>query len=79
MSRSFRRSPYIGPASWNSDKRWKRSWHGEARAAIRVALRHFDADKDFLPHHREVSDVWESCKETKARFDSREHPKLMRK
>ena len=79
MSRSFRHSPYIGVAACSSDKLWMRSWHGEVRAANRVAMRHFNADEDFLPHFRQVSDVWESCKEGKKRFDPCEHPELMRK
>ena len=79
MSRSFRRSPFIGLASWNSDKPWKRNWHREFRAAVRTAMHDFDPLDDFLPHDREVSDTWESCKETKVRFDPTERPELMRK
>ncbi len=79
MSRSFRRSRFCGITCANSDKPWKRSWHGEMRAATRTLLCHFDPLRDFLPHENVVSDVWESCKETKPRFDPREHPELMRK
>ena len=71
-------APFCGACS-HSDKPWKRQWHGEMRAALRTALRHFDADRDFLLHDRQASDPWESCKESKIRFDPREHPKWMRK
>ena len=78
MSRSFRRAPFVSWAG-HTDKPWKTEWHRKMRATNRVALYDFDGDEDFLPHHREVSNMWASAKEGRAHFNPRQHPEWMRK
>lgn len=80
MSRSVKHSPWMSHCGGDSDRWWKRHWHQKMRAASRTVLHSgFDSDSQFLPHHCEVSDVYDSRRDWWMRFDPAEHPERMRK
>ncbi|HEX4212207.1 MAG TPA: hypothetical protein VIA06_02625 [Candidatus Dormibacteraeota bacterium] len=76
MSRSRRRTAYLGITGAPSEKRDKREWHRRMRAGERGALRH----GRLLPLPREVSDPWAMAKDGKV-FGQRwrDIDRLMRK
>src|SRR5207244_2425008 len=79
MSRSRRKNPICGITTAQSEKQNKREYNRRFRRATRQALRHFDTERDVLPHLREHSDPWAMDKDGKQRFDPKAHPDLMRK
>ena len=79
MSRSYRRTPMCGWAFCDSEKADKQRWHRRMRAAITVRLHDADFDEVWLPHEREIGNLWCMGKDGKQRFDARQHPELMRK
>lgn len=81
MSRSRRTTPVCGwyLSKRDTEKECKRLWHRRMRAAILVRLHNADPDEVWLPHTREVSNLWSMAKDGKCRFDPKEYPRLMRK
>lgn len=66
MSRSFRKSPWIGMTKVTSDKPFKRSEHQRERSAVKRALK---AGKT-PPSPRLFGDPWDSPKDGKQRIRS---------
>ncbi|MBW3637192.1 MAG: hypothetical protein KY445_12135 [Armatimonadetes bacterium] len=79
MSRSVRKTPVMGWAACKSEKRDKIIWHRRMRAMIRQRLYQENMDEILIPLDNEVGNVWAMGKDGKGWFDSRQHPKLMRK
>lgn len=80
MSRSFRRSPFCGMTTAESEKKDKQLAHRRERRIVRQIL---DSDplRPVLPHRREVSNVWSFDKDGKQRLsaDSPYFLEIMRK
>jgi hypothetical protein len=74
MSRSFKRSAYVGNAQ-GSDKKDKRLANRAHRRAGRVAL----VMGRLAPVLREVSNPWSFKKDGKRRFDAVKYPEGLRK
>lgn len=78
MSRSFKRSPFIGTTNSTTEKQEKRTANRHLRRAVRRKIGE-TSDAMELPLLREVSNVWSMSKDGKVRFRVAEAPWLMRK
>jgi hypothetical protein len=79
MSRSRRKTPITGITTAESEKKDKRIANRNLRRTSRTAIQKQDSDEIALPILREVRNVWGMQKDGKQFFDSKKHPKLMRK
>lgn len=75
MSRSFRKSPFCGHTTAESDKWHKIFAHRKERRAVRSAL---DSGMD-IPHPKQYGNPYASMKDGKQRFRADKYPHLMRK
>ena len=80
MSRSFRKSPFTGHTTAETEKMDKRYANRRVRHAIRQALSVGVSDED-LPHRRALSNPYTFDKDGKQRLDASlpDFEKLMRK
>jgi hypothetical protein len=79
MSRSKRRSPVHGVTKARSEKLFKQTTNRTLRQKQKKALQ-VDPETAVLPvRGREATDIWDSAKEGKNRFDLREVPRFLRK
>lgn len=80
LSRSFRKSPFCGMTTAESEKKDKQLAHRRERRIVRQIL---DSNplRPVLPHRREVSNVWSFDKDGKQRLstDSPYYLEIMRK
>jgi hypothetical protein len=77
MSRSWKKNSFCGITCSTSEKEDKERYHRKLR---RINKQILDEDDDTLLRSvKEVSDPWLMSKDGKQRFDSNEHPDLMRK
>lgn len=65
MSRSRRKSPCSGITCSDSEKDDKRIWHRRYRHACKQAIAIEGVELEFLPHFRNLSDVWSMDKDGK--------------
>ncbi len=82
MARSYRKSPFCGMTTAESEKKDKQAAHRRERARVRTAFKSAaDLDELVLPHFREVSNIWSFAKDGKQRFsiDGSYFRKYMRK
>lgn len=80
MSRSKRKTSIAGIyGCTDSDRLFKRIWHGRMRAMMRIRLHGCDPDTVWLVDAREAGNLWVSRREGKFFFGPRERPHLMRK
>lgn len=80
MSRSYRKSPFCGITTAESEKKDKQLAHRRERRIVSQILGS-DPLRPVLPHRREVSNVWSFDKDGKQRLsgNSPDYLKIMRK
>ena len=69
MSKSFRKSPFCGMTTAESEKKDKQLAHRRERRIVHQILAS-DPLRPVLPHRREVSNVWSFDKDGKQRLSS---------
>ena len=75
MSRSYRKHPFRGVTTCESEKQEKQAWHRAYRRICAVLIRQGVED---MPNFRQHSYQWMG-KDGKFGFDPKKHPEWMRK
>ncbi len=78
MSRSRKKSPYVGITTAKTEKLDKRVANRHERRINKCSLS-YTHDETQLRAKREVSNVWCMSKDGKQRIDPKKYPKLIRK
>jgi len=81
MSRSRKKSPYMGNTGDKSEKKFKRHNNRKVRKKLKNIIKNYDPDNDILPDEKDMVQIWDGPKDGKSRFDEydEENEKYFRK